>query len=137
MDINKVTLIGRLTRDPEKRSVPSGQQLASFSVATNHVWRDVRTKAKHDRTEFHRVIAWGKLAEIVLSYLQKASRVYVEGRLQYRDWTDAKGQKRSATDIIADEIIMLSPNSKQRTTSDTAFAKEEPGEKELVVEEVS
>lgn len=136
MDINKVTLIGRLTHKPEERRLPSGQKLASFSVATNYVWKDYRTKEKKDKTEFHHVIAWGNLADIVLAYLEKGSRVYIEGRLQYRQWKDAQDQKKKVTDIIADEIIMLGhlgKSTQQRGAE--AFMKEEPGEKELVVEE--
>lgn len=137
MDINKVTLIGRLTRKPEARALASGQKLASFTVATNYLWKDLRTKEKRDKTEFHRVVAWGKLADIALRYLDKASRIYIEGRLQYRDWKDAKGSKRTSTDIIADEIIMLSPASTSvGNKSEDAFIKEEPSDKELVVEEV-
>ncbi len=82
MDINKVTLIGRLTRKPEARNLPSGQRLAAFSLATNYIWKDHKTKEKRDKTEFHKITVWGKLAEIVLTYLDKGSRIYIEGRLQ-------------------------------------------------------
>lgn len=137
MDINKITLVGRLTHDPEARTLPSGQKLTTFSVATNYLWRDYKTKEKRDKTEFHRVIAWGRLADIVSNYLEKGSRVYLEGRLTYRDWQDAKGQKRKSSDIIIDELIMLGHNGKSSSKgSDEALAKEEPSEKELVVEEV-
>ncbi len=136
MDINKVTLIGHLVRKPTERPLPSGQKLAQFNVATNYVWRDNRSKEKKDKTEFHTVIAWGKLADIVIAYLDKGSRIYIEGRLQYRTWRDAKEQTHKSTEIIADELIMLSPNGKGRkSSSDDAFAKEGPSEKELVVEE--
>ena len=136
MDINKVTLTGRLTRKPEERTTPSGQRLASFSLATNHVWKDQKSKEKRDRTEFHRITVWGRLADIVTAYLDKGSRIYVEGRLQYRDWKDKAGQKRIMTEVIADEIIMLGHNGKSNAArTEGAFAKEEPSEKELVVEE--
>jgi len=136
MDINKVTLIGRLVRKPTERPLPSGQKLAQFTVATNYVWRDYRSKEKKDKTEFHVVIAWGKLADIVIAYLDKGSRIYIEGRLQYRTWRDAKEQAHKSTEIIADELIMLSPSGKGRKSSpDDAFATEGPSEKELVVEE--
>ena len=125
-----MTLIGRVTRKPEGRDIPSGQKLATFSLATNYVWRDFKSKERKDKTEFHRVVVWGKLAEIGLTYLDKGSRIYGEGRLQHRAWQDAKGQKRTSTDIIADEIIMLSPHSSDEPT------KEEPSENDLVVEEV-
>src|SRR5512145_2319654 len=94
MDINKVTLVGRLVRKPELRETASGQKVASFAVATNYMWRDYKTKEKHDATQFHRVVVWGKLADIAATYLDKASRVYLEGRLQYREWQDKEGKKR-------------------------------------------
>jgi len=81
--------------------------LAQFSIATNYIWKDYKTREKRDTTQFHKVVVQGKLAEIVLQYLDKASRVYIEGRLQYREWNDKNGAKRNGTDIIADEIIML------------------------------
>lgn len=137
MDINKITLVGRLTHDPEAKTLASGQKLTSFAVATNYLWRDYKTKEKRDKTEFHRVIAWGRLADIAAKYLEKGSRVYLEGRMTYRDWLDAKGQKRRTTDIIVDELIMLGHNGKSKSpASEEALAKEEPSEKELVVEEV-
>ena len=122
MDINKVTLIGRLTRKPDEHDTPSGQRLASFSIATNYVWKDHKTKEKRDKTEFHKVTVWGRLAEIVLTYLDKGSRVYIEGRLQYRKWEDAEGEKRKSTDIIADEIIMLGHSGRSKPGSENALA---------------
>jgi len=107
MDINKVTLIGRLTAKPEPRKVPSGQSLTSFSVATNYVWMDAKTREKKNSTEYHDVLAWGKLAEIAATYLDKGSRVYLEGRLQRRETRGTKERTRQTTTIVADEIIML------------------------------
>ncbi len=135
MDINKVTLIGRLTHKPEERVMPSGQKLATFSVATNYIWRDYKTKEKRDKTEFHRVTAWGKLAEVILTYLEKGSRVYLEGRLQYRQREDKDKRKRYSTDIIADEVIMLGHLGKPRNGSEP-FLKEEPSDQELVAKDV-
>ncbi len=134
MDINKVMLIGRLTGKPESKSTPSGQQLAKFSVATNYSWRDFKSKERKDKTEFHRIIVWGKLAEIAATYLEKGSRVYIEGRLQYRTWIDKEGKKKTMSDVIADEVIML--GHKNTSKRGDAFVKEEPSEKELVMEEV-
>jgi len=134
MDVNKVTLIGRLTRDPESKQIKNGQSLATFTVATNYFWKDAKTKEKKDKTEFHRVVAWGKLAEIVSNYLEKASRIYLEGRLQYRDWEDDKGMKRTQSDIVADEIVML--GHKGTKDASDALVKEEPAASELVVESV-
>src|SRR3989338_9215017 len=106
MDLNKVMIIGRLTRDPELRSLPSGRSVASFGVATSRQWTDAQGQ-KQKQTEFHNVVAWGKLAETAGQYLRKASQVYVEGRLQTRDWVGQDGIKRYRTEIIADSFIML------------------------------
>ena len=106
MDLNKVMVIGRLTRDPELRSLPSGKSVAVFSVATGRQWTDAQGQ-KQKQTEFHNVVCWGKLAETASQYLHKASKVYVEGRLQTREWTGQDGAKRNRTEIVADNFIML------------------------------
>lgn len=106
MDLNRVTLIGRLTRDPELRSLPSGRSVVSFSLATGRVWTDAQGQ-KQKQTEFHNVVMWGKLAETANQYLHKASQLYLEGRLQTRDWTGQDGVKRYRTEIVADNMIML------------------------------
>ncbi|MEK7540508.1 MAG: single-stranded DNA-binding protein [Patescibacteria group bacterium] len=106
MDLNKVMLIGRLTRDPELRTIPSGQTVASFSVATSRQWKDQQGQPQ-SVTEFHNVVAWRKLAEIVGQYLKKGKQVYIEGYLQTRSWDDQAGQKRYRTEIVADNMIML------------------------------
>ena len=108
MNLNKASLIGNLTADPIKRTIPSGQQVATFSVATNYVWKDARSHEKKEVAEFHNVVAWGKLGEICAMYLKKGSKVYLEGRLQTRFWADRKtNTRRSRTEIIADDLIML------------------------------
>lgn len=106
MDLNKVMVIGRLTRDPELRSLPSGKSVAVFSVATGRQWTDAQGQ-KQKQTEFHNCVAWGKMAETASQYLHKASRVYVEGRIQTREWTGADGNKRNRSEIVADNFIML------------------------------
>ena len=106
MDLNKVMIIGRLTRDPEVRTIPSGQSVASFGVATNRVWKD-QAGQKQEKVEFHNVIAWRKLSEIAGKFLKKASRVFVEGHLETRNWTDQAGAKHYRTEITADNIILL------------------------------
>lgn len=111
MDLNKVTLIGRLTRDPESRTIPSGESVATFSVATSRQWTDRQSNEKKSQTEFHNVVAWRRLAEIVGQYLKKGSQVYVEGRLQTRSWDDPSGQKKYRTEIIAENLIMLGSRS--------------------------
>ncbi|EKD90321.1 MAG: hypothetical protein ACD_31C00016G0002, partial [uncultured bacterium] len=97
MNLNKVSLLGNLVRDPALRVLPSGQKVASFSVATNHTWKDIKTKEKRENVEYHNVIAWGKLSEIISRYLKKGDKVYLEGRLQTRNWTDKEGNKRNRT----------------------------------------
>lgn len=106
MDLNKVMIIGRLTRDPELRTIPSGQTVATFSVATSRNWKDAQGQAQ-SVTEFHNIVAWRKLAEIVGQYLKKGKQVYIEGYLQTRSWDDQAGQKRYRTEIVADNMIML------------------------------
>lgn len=106
--LNKAMIIGNLTRDPEIRNTPSGQTVTSFSVATNFVWND-QSGQQQSRTEFHNVIAWRKLGEICGQYLSKGMKVYIEGRLQTSEWTGQDGAKRQRTEIIADNMIILTP----------------------------
>ncbi|HEY1075020.1 MAG TPA: single-stranded DNA-binding protein [Patescibacteria group bacterium] len=106
--LNRATLIGNLTRDPELRQTPSGQSVASFAVATNRRWTTQQGDTQ-DATEFHEVVAWGKLAEISEQLLGKGKKVYIEGRLQTRTWDAPDGSKRQRTEIIAENIIALSP----------------------------
>lgn len=106
MNLNKAMLIGNLTRDPEVRTTPQGTNVASFSIATNYTWKD-QSGQKQERAEYHNIVAWGKLAEIVGQYLRKGSKVYLEGRLQTRDWTGQDGVKKYRTEIVAENMIML------------------------------
>ncbi|MFB6225859.1 MAG: single-stranded DNA-binding protein [Candidatus Paceibacteria bacterium] len=106
MDLNRATILGRLTQDPELRSTPSGRSVANMTVATNRVWTDDDGE-QQERTEFHNCVVWGKLAEIAGQYLSKGRRVYCEGRLQTRDWTGDDGVKRYRTEIVVNNLIML------------------------------
>ena len=106
MNLNKAMIIGNLTRDPEIRTIPSGQTVASFSVATNLIWTDKQGQ-RQEKVEFHNVVAWRRLAEICGQYLRKGSKVYIEGRLQTRDWVGQDEVKRYRTEIIAENMIML------------------------------
>ncbi|MFH0818484.1 MAG: single-stranded DNA-binding protein [Patescibacteria group bacterium] len=106
MDLNKVMIIGRLTRDPEVRTIPSGQSVASFSLATNRSWKDQSGQVQN-KVEYHNIVAWRKLAEIIQQYVKKGSRLYVEGRLETRTWDDQTGAKKYRTEIIVDNMIML------------------------------
>lgn len=108
--VNKVILVGNLGRDPEMRYMPSGDAIANFSVATTDSWKD-KNGQKQERTEWHRISMFGKLAEIAGEYLKKGSSVYVEGRLQTREWTDKEGVARKTTEIVADRMQMLGGRS--------------------------
>lgn len=107
MDLNKVMLIGRLTRDPELRTTPSGINVCQIGVATSYVYTNQQTGQKVENTEFHNVVLWRKLGEIANQYLKKGTQVFIEGRLQTRSWDAADGQKKYRTEIIADNMIML------------------------------
>jgi single-strand DNA-binding protein len=105
--LNKATIIGNLTRDPEMRQTTSGQNVCSFSIATNRTWKG-NDGQKQEQVEYHNVVAWGKLAEICGQYLQKGKKVYIDGRLQTRDWEGKDGVRRYRTEIVAENMIMLS-----------------------------
>lgn len=107
LSLNKAMVIGNVTRDPEARTIPSGQTVCSFGVATNRRWKDQTSGEFKEQAEFHNIVAWGRLAETCGQYLKKGSRVYVDGRLQTRSWEDQSGQKRSRTEIVAEQMIML------------------------------
>ncbi len=106
MNLNKVFLIGRLTRDPEIRVMPSGQQVANFGMATDSFYTDKNSGQRQQKTEFHNIVMFARLAEIAGQYLKKGSLIMVEGRLQTRDWTDQAGNKRYRTEIIAENMQM-------------------------------
>lgn len=106
MSLNRVQLIGNLTRDPEMKQIPGGQVVTSFGVATNLTWTD-KSGQKQSKVEFHNIVVWGKLAEICGQYLKKGGKVFVEGRLQTRDWEGEDGVKRYRTEIVLDNMIML------------------------------
>lgn len=107
MDLNKVMIIGRLTRDPEARTTPQGTAVTTFGVATGRVWKD-QQGVQQEKTEFHNVVAWRRLAEIAAQYLTKGRQVYIEGYLQTQSWDDkTSGQKRYRTEIVAENMIML------------------------------
>lgn len=106
MDLNKVMIIGRLTRDPELKNTPAGKAVATISLATNRAWADANGQ-KQKQTEFHNVVLWSKLGEIASQYLRKGSQVYIEGRLQTREWTGQDGVKRYRTEIVGESMIML------------------------------
>jgi len=105
--INKVIIVGNLGGDPETRYMPSGSAVTNLTVATNESWKDKQTGEQKDRTEWHKVAMFNRLAEIAAEYLRKGSQVYIEGKLRTRKWQDKSGQDRWTTEIIADEMQML------------------------------
>jgi single-strand DNA-binding protein len=105
--INKVIIVGNLGNDPETRYMPSGSAVTNLSIATKESWKDKQTGEQKDRTEWHKVAMFGRLAEIAAEYLRKGSQVYVEGKLRTRKWQDKDGQDRYTTEIVADEMQML------------------------------
>jgi len=106
--LNRAQIIGNMTRDPEVRSLPSGQSVTSFAVATNRRWKDKDGNYKED-TQYHEVTVWGKLGELASTMLTKGKKVYIEGRLQTNSWEGTDGAKRSRTEIVAENFIPLSP----------------------------
>lgn len=147
MDLNRCTIIGRLTRDPEVKSIPSGKSVCTITVATSRVWTDAGGQ-KQKESEFHNVVLWGKLAEIAGQYMRKGARVYMEGRIRTREWTGQDGVKRYRTEIVAENMIMLDgPKSGEAgaTMRDSAptnqsFSASEPvpevAEEEIKVEDI-
>ncbi|HEX4388481.1 MAG TPA: single-stranded DNA-binding protein [Steroidobacteraceae bacterium] len=105
--INKVILIGNLGADPETRAMPSGTTVANLRVATSESWRDKQTGEQQERTEWHRVALFGRLAEVASEYLRKGSQVYIEGSLRTRKWQDKQGNERYSTEIVGNEMQML------------------------------
>ncbi|MBI5401727.1 single-stranded DNA-binding protein [Candidatus Wolfebacteria bacterium] len=109
MDLNKVFIIGRLTADPQFRTIPSGQQVANFSVATNRVWKD-KAGARQEEVEYHNIVVWGRQAEVASQFLSKGSMVMIEGRLRSRTWQNQQGQNQKTTEVIS-EKLQLGPRS--------------------------
>ena len=110
MSVNKVILLGRLGQNPEVRNTPSGASVANFSLATNESWMD-KNGQKQERTEWHRIVVWGKLAELCGQYLSKGRQAYVEGRLQTRQWQDKDGQTKYTTEVKAQTVQFLGGNT--------------------------
>ncbi len=108
MNVNKAIVMGNLTRDPETRTLPSGQTVTSYSLATNRFWTDRESGEKKKQVEYHNIIAWGRLGEISQQFLKKGGLVYIEGRLQTKNWQDPQGNKKTRTEIVA-EMLQLGP----------------------------
>lgn len=108
--VNKAIVIGRLGADPEVRYTPSGSAVANFNIATNRMWKD-RDGNMKEETTWHKIVLWARLAEVAKEYARKGSRVYIEGRLQTRDWEDQNGQKRYVTEIVGENFQLLDSRS--------------------------
>lgn len=137
--LNKAQVIGNITRAPELKQIPSGQSVCTVGVATNRNWTD-SSGDKKEEVEFHNIVCWGKLAEICAEYLKKGSKVFFEGRLQTRSWEDDAGAKHYRTEIVANDMIMLSPKGSNDGGGGSAAAaapkKEESGGTEVSAEDL-
>ncbi len=118
MDLNKVSLIGNLANDPESKEIASGQKVAYFNLATNYVWKDAKTNDKKNRVDFHKIVAWGPMSDIISTYLKKGSKIYMEGRLQNRSWEDKEKNKKYSTEVLLSDLIMLGGRSKKEVKGD-------------------
>ncbi len=119
--VNKVILIGRLGGDPEVRYTTSGGAVANFNMATNENWTD-KSGQKQEKTEWHRIIVWGKLGELCAQYLSKGRQAYIEGRLQTREWTDKEGHKRYTTEVVAQTVQFLGSPGEKGSSADFSTA---------------
>ena len=122
--VNKVILVGNLTRDPELRYTPQGHAVCSFGLATNREWKT--EGEKQESAEFHNIVAWNKLAELCSQLLTKGTKIYVEGRLRTRDWTGDDGVKRYKTEIVMDEMVLLNSKKVGAEAPDDEVTQEEP-----------
>lgn len=134
MNLNKVFIVGRLTRDPETRALPSGQSVTSFGMATDRFFND-KSGQKQQQTEFHNIVIFGRLADVASQYLTKGSLVLIEGRLRTRSWKDTSGNQRYRTEIIG-ERLQMGPKSASKTAPNAPVPEKEKPEEEIpVIEE--
>lgn len=124
--VNKAILVGNLGRDPEVRYSPNGQAVANVTLATSESWKDKTSGEKQEKTEWHRVVFFGRLAEIAGEYLKKGAQIYVEGRLQTRKWTDKDGRDRYTTEIVANDMQMLGSRGGAGAPSGDSFNQDQP-----------
>lgn len=135
MNLNKVFLVGRLTQDPQLRTIPSGQAVCSFGLATNRIGKDPQTGEVKKSAEYHNIVLWRRLAEIASQYLAKGSLVLIEGRIQTRTWQDSSGNQRSRTEIVA-ERMQLGPRAAGKVIPPAGpEGKEMPPEEIPIIEE--
>jgi len=134
MYLNKVILVGRLTRDPELKSLPSGESVCSFGLATNRFWVDRKTSEKKKKTEYHNIVLWRRLAEVASQYLKRGNLVLIEGRIQTRSWDDPSGNKRYRTEVVA-EKMQLAPKTMAKQEMPKNPGQEKPQEEIPIIEE--
>lgn len=131
--LNKVLLIGNLTRDPELRYTPQGTPVCTFGLATNRSWQPSAGGERQEETEFHRIVAWNKLAELCSELLFKGRKVFVEGRIQTRNWTDAQGQERTTVEVVIDNMIVLDNKRKEGQEGEGSYQPTEYAESPAAV----
>ncbi len=126
--LNQAMIIGNLTRDPNLRFTPSNTAVCSFGVATNRSWVNQDSNERQEKTEFHNIVAWGKLAEICGNLLHKGDKVFVQGRLQTRDWKTADGVEKRITEIVIDDMVLLKSQGGSSRASDNNYASDDQGD---------
>jgi len=128
MDLNKVSLIGNVAREPETKTLTSGKSVTKVTLATNQTWKDAKSGEKKSKADFHNVVGWNRLGQNMAKYLKKGDKVYFEGRINNRSWEDKEGKKKYFTDIVANSMIMLGGSGKKEEL-------EKRAEKAEIVEE--
>ena len=133
--INKVIIVGNLGADPDSRAMPSGNAVTNISVATSESWNDRDTGEKQEKTEWHRVVFFNRLAEIAAQYLKKGSQVYVEGKLQTRKWEDKEGNERWTTEVVANQMQMLGDRMSNDMSNDNASSSQSTPDNDFSTDE--
>ena len=133
--INKVIIVGNLGADPDSRAMPSGNAVTNISVATSESWNDRDSGEKQEKTEWHRVVFFNRLAEIAAQYLKKGSQVYVEGKLQTRKWEDKEGNERWTTEVVANQMQMLGDRMSNDMSSDNASSSQSSSDNDFSTDE--
>ena len=133
--INKVIIVGNLGADPDSRAMPSGNAVTNISVATSESWNDRETGEKQEKTEWHRVVFFNRLAEIAAQYLKKGSQVYVEGKLQTRKWEDKEGNERWTTEVVANQMQMLGDRMSNDMSNDNASRSQSSSDNDFSTDE--
>lgn len=133
--INKVIIVGNLGADPDSRAMPSGNAVTNISVATSESWNDRDTGEKQEKTEWHRVVFFNRLAEIAAQYLKKGSQVYVEGKLQTRKWEDKEGNERWTTEVVANQMQMLGDRMSNDMSKDNASSSQSSSDNDFSTDE--